>query len=329
MKALILFSGGLDSILAAYLMRKCSDVELYAVHFHHLFFHRSYNDRKQRLLKPLSEINIPCKEEGISREIIELVKNPGYGYGRNTNPCIDCKILMFRKAKSYMEKIGASFLVSGEVLGERPMSQRRGAFTLIENKADLRNLIFRPLSAGLLPVTIPEEKGWVSRSEFCSISGRSRKMQMELVSRFDIDWYPNPSGGCLLTDRGFSGRLKDLSLYSPDFSEHDVYLLKIGRHFRISSGAKLIVPKTDREQAVLLDYHAGPRVLFCPRQAVGRVALGAGVFSDKDILTGAGIAGFYTRERSPSTRIEVISEDGKKIISADPPPPGELDSYRV
>ncbi len=180
------------------------------------------------------------------RDYIEMLKNPKHGYGKNMNPCIDCKIFMLKKAKLFMEKIGASFLFSGEVLGQRPMSQRKNIMELIEKKAGVEGLLVRPLSARLLEPTIPECKGWIDRDKLLDIQGRGRKSQIELAREFGIKDYPSPAGGCCLTDPQFSTRLKDAFTHNED-TIPELSLLQVGRHFRLKSGAKLIAGRNEKE----------------------------------------------------------------------------------
>ena len=247
MKAISLFSGGLDSILATKLMLE-QGVDLEALHFRLAFCcgvdpENGSLDSRQ-IIKPLG---IPLKVIDVSKEMLEIVKHPMHGYGSNMNPCIDCKIFMMRKAKGLMGKVGASFLVTGEVLGERPMSQRKDAMFLIEKRADLQGLILRPLSARLLPPTVPEKEGWVDREKLLNIQGRSRKPQIQLAAHYGIEDYPAPAGGCLLTDPAFARRIKDLMAHQPEFNLPDVYLLKSGRHFRFSPKVKLVVGRNEIE----------------------------------------------------------------------------------
>jgi tRNA U34 2-thiouridine synthase MnmA/TrmU len=182
-----------------------------------------------------------------------MVKNPKYGYGSNMNPCIDCRILMFRKAKKYMQERGASFIFTGEVLGQRPMSQHKKALKIIEKESGLENLIVRPLSARLLKPTIPEEKGWIDREKLLSIQGRRRLPQMKLADELGIKDYPCPAGGCRLTDPNFAERLKE-AFEHKEYSLENIQLLRYGRHFRLDSGAKVIVGRNEEENKTLLRF---------------------------------------------------------------------------
>jgi tRNA-specific 2-thiouridylase len=274
MKAIALLSGGLDSTLAAKVMLE-QGIELEALNFLTVFCtctHRGETCLASQ--KAVNALGIPLKVFNVSKEYLDVVKHPEHGYGSNMNPCIDCRIFILRKAKAYMEEVKASFIVTGEVLGERPMSQRRDAMRLIEKEAGLDGLILRPLSARLLPASIPEKEGWVDRQKLLNIQGRSRKPQISLAEQFGIDDYPCPAGGCLLTDPQFARRMKDLMLHDPDFSLNDVHLLKVGRHFRLSPSVRLVVGRNEEENQKIetfsqegdlilnILYHPGPLSLL-------------------------------------------------------------------
>jgi tRNA-specific 2-thiouridylase len=248
MKAVSLFSGGLDSILAVKLIQN-QGIDVTAFHFVLPFYY--VEDEKQiRAVKTAHKLAIPIEIFRGGSDYIEMVKKPKHGYGKNMNPCIDCKIFMLKKARIFAEEIGASFLVSGEVLGQRPMSQRKKAMELIEKKAGVEGLLLRPLSAKLLPPTIPEKKGWVKRDNFCAFEGRSRKPQIQKAKELRLSDFPSPAGGCCLADLDFSIRLRDAFEHNEDsFSE--LQLLNFGRHFRLTSGAKLIVGRDEKENQII------------------------------------------------------------------------------
>ena len=248
MKAVGLFSGGLDSMLAVKLIQN-QGIEVTAFHFV-LPFNYIEEENQINAVKTATELNIPTETFHGGKEYIEIAKRPKHGYGKNMNPCIDCKIFIIKKAFSFMKKIGASFLFSGEVIGQRPMSQRKKALEIIEKEAGVEGFLLRPLSAKLLPITIPEEKGWVKREYFRDFEGRSRKPQIKLAEKFGITEYPSPAGGCLLTDFDFSIRLRDSFRHSED-SISELTLLNFGRHFRLKSGAKLIVGRDEKENQII------------------------------------------------------------------------------
>ena len=238
-KALILFSGGLDSILASLILKK-QKIKLLGITFKSYFF------SEKEAQKMAKKIGLSLRVIDFSKEHLKIVRNPKYGYGRYLNPCLDCHILMFKKAKDIMKKEKIDFVASGEVLGERLMSQTKKNLELIKKDSSLNGYLLRPLSAKLLESTIPEKKGFVNREKLLSISGRSRKKQIELAKKYKIKDYPTPSGGCLLTDSNFSQRLKDLLKICPNCQKNDIELLKLGRHL-IFTKIKIVVGRNRQE----------------------------------------------------------------------------------
>ncbi len=298
-KAIALLSGGLDSILAVKLILE-QRVAVEAVNFSTVFSCASPDVSHQEIKKTAEHLRVPLKIMDISREHLRLVKHPRYGYGKNMNPCIDCHILMLRQAGEYMKKVGASFLITGEVLGERPMSQRRDALRLIEKKSQWGGLILRPLSAKLLEPTIPEKEGWIEREKLLDIEGRSRKPQIELAAKFGIKDYPSPAGGCLLTDSIFSARLRDILQYSQT-NLSDIHLLKVGRHFRLSSQAKLVVGRNEEENTKLLTLAQPDDVCFQASDFLGPVALSRGELTEEEITTASSLTARYGKGKKEST----------------------------
>ena len=240
MKALSVFSGGLDSMLASEIVRALG-IEIQAFFFETPFFTAAKAKESAKIL------NLPIKIIDITRKHLEIVKKPKYGYGENMNPCIDCHAFMLRTAGEMLERENANFIITGEVLGQRPMSQNRKALSIIDTESGMKGLILRPLSAKLLPLSIPEEKAWVERDKLMDFSGRSRKPQMALAKSLNITRYPSPAGGCLLTDRIFSRRLRDLLSSDSGFGRRDIELLRLGRHFRIRPGTKVIIGRNRTE----------------------------------------------------------------------------------
>ena len=247
-KAVGLLSGGLDSTLAAKIMLE-QGIEVHAINFTSPFC--TCTPRSASCASVITSVrqlgNIPLKRFFLGNEYLALVKNPKFGHGRGMNPCIDCRIEKIRKAAQYMKEINASFLFTGEVLGQRPMSQTRKALEIIDRETGLGNLILRPLSAGHFKPTIPEINGWVNRENLLSIEGRSRKEQIKIAKDKDITDYPCPAGGCLLTDKNFAERLKDYFNYTEKIVHKDIQLLKIGRHFRLKNSDKIIVARDEAE----------------------------------------------------------------------------------
>jgi tRNA U34 2-thiouridine synthase MnmA/TrmU len=271
MKALSIFSGGLDSMLASALMRDLG-IEVQALIFETPFFPSQKAGRSARA------ITLPLKVINITERHLEVVKSPTHGYGENLNPCIDCHTLMLRMAGEMLEEEGAHFIISGEVVGQRPMSQNRKTLSLVASESGFEGHILRPLSAKLLPSTIPEEKGWVKRDELMDFSGRSRKPQMELARRFNITDYPSPAGGCLLTDKIFSRRLKDLFASGSNLEIREIELLKLGRHFRIGSSTKMIVGRNKMENQTIRSLSKETDLLLWPISVPGPTVLILGDF---------------------------------------------------
>ncbi len=239
-KAIGLFSGGLDSMLAVKLLQE-QGVEVIGYAFATPFF------GPEQAIKSADVVGIRLEVWEITEPYMEMMKAPRYGFGKNMNPCIDCHAMMFRLAGQKLEAHGARFLFSGEVVGERPFSQTRGALRAVGHLSGLGDLILRPLSAKLLEETTPEREGWVDRSRLEDIQGRSRKRQMALAERFGITEYPGPAGGCLLTEPNFSNRLRDLLRDQAHPRHRDLELLKVGRHLRSAEGCKVIVGRREAE----------------------------------------------------------------------------------
>lgn len=248
MKALALLSGGLDSILATKLVLD-QGIEVVAVYF----VLPVVAEKEDYAAKTAKRFGIPLIRVEVCDEYLEVIRSPKYGYGSGMNPCIDCRIYMLREAKKLAQEIEAQFIVTGDVLGERPMSQYRKALILEEKEAELEDMILRPLSAKVLPETIPEREGWVDRSKLLGIRGRSRKPQIALAEKFGLqDEYPSPSGGCLLTNKEFASKVRDLFAHKEKATTQDVLLLRIGRHFRFKE-YKIVVGRNEAENKLLLN----------------------------------------------------------------------------
>ena len=251
MKAIALFSGGLDSILATKLIID-QGIEVKGIWFSSIFFGPD-KGKWGKILKIVENFsNFSLEVVDISREFIEILKNPKYGFGKCANPCIDCRILMLKKAKEIMEREKASFVISGEVVGQRPFSQRRKIMKLIEEESSLKGLLLRPLCAKLLPLSIPEEKKWVDREKLLNISGRGRKEQIKLAEKLGIRNYLSPAGGCVLTDKQIGKRVKDLLLIKEDPDLNDFKIILHGRVFFFEDGTFFIVGRNKSENEILL-----------------------------------------------------------------------------
>ena len=282
MRAVALISGGLDSILAARLIKE-QGIEVIPLNFKIPFCHRDKNfSTAEKSFDTLTWDGLESKliSVDIGNEFLRLLDNPAHGFGSNMNPCIDCKILMLRKAKELMPELGAQFVVTGEVLGQRPMSQHRQALDKIAKSAGLEGLVLRPLSAKLLDETIIEKENWVNPLTLLNFNGRSRKPQIELAKNFNIKEYAQPAGGCLLTDQEFARRLKDIIKHK-ELNLDNIDLLKLGRHFRIAPEAKLVVGRDESEDKRLEELAKDGDWLFYPdEQLAGPTSLGRGEFNE-------------------------------------------------
>ncbi len=280
-KALVLFSGGLDSSLAVELLTR-QGIEVTALIFKSYFFNG------QRAINVCQKNKINYKVIEFADEHLAMVKNPKHGYGRAANPCIDCHALMLKKAKEIMEQEGYDFVATGEVLGQRPMSQNYQALHTVAKQSGLDGYLVRPLSAKCLPITQAEQDGLVDRQQLLNIQGRSRKRQLALAKSYGLSGFSSPAGGCLLTEKVFGQRLKELFNYHPDCDGNDVELLKHGRHFW-QDKVKIVVGRNEQENnqleklrrsgdvLITLDNYNGPTALVrnyspadIPDQAIER-----------------------------------------------------------
>ena len=247
-KAVALYSGGLDSTLAILIMMR-HGIDVTAITFLN-HFGCDISDRSSCSKDPFAasiKFGFTVKLSHLSEKFLDIVKNPKHGHGKNMNPCVDCRILMLKEAKQFMDLTGSDFLITGEVLGQRPMSQRKDSFPRIDKEADVKGLVVRPLCGKLLPPTVPEQNGLIQRDMLYDFNGRSRKPQMALAEEFGLTEYPAPAGGGLLTDPNYSYKLKDLFQHDKDPDYRDINFLRIGRHFRFSSDCKIIVGRNKEE----------------------------------------------------------------------------------
>ncbi len=251
-KALSLFSGGLDSILATRLVM-AQGIDVLAVQFVTPFFNYDVlQDVEAHKALMYKKYGINVRVVDISEGYLRLLHNPDHGFGKNFNPCIDCKIMMFRRAKALLKECGASFLISGEVLGQRPMSQRRDTMNVIERDSETKSLLLRPLCAQLLKETEAELQGWVDRSKLMKMSGRGRSAQIALAKEYGITDYPAPAGGCVLADPILSRRIKQLYadqsiLEAAQVSVLDVRVLLVGRQLLLPGGGWLILGRDEKD----------------------------------------------------------------------------------
>lgn len=342
-KALGMISGGLDSTLATKLMLDMG-VEVEGIHFSTGFcvteHTRNFKDPDKKTIRPnealrlAADLSIKVHILDISKNYLPVVINPKYGYGANLNPCIDCRIFMFKEMKGLLEKYGAKFMFTGEVLGQRPMSQYREAMKIIERDSGLAGLVLRPLSAALLDPTVPEVKGWVDRSKLLALTGRSRKPQVELAKEGGLSDYPQPAGGCCyLTDPQYAARLQDVfdSKGKENLTHEDVLLLKAGRHFRVSGKIKVIVGRNERENNFLKIYEKGRHVFRIhdfPSALV--LAENGGPLSPADIQTVAAIAVRYSDGKDlEKVAVEHQYGESKETVEAAAIDESRLEAWRV
>jgi len=304
MKALCLFSGGLDSILAVKLIQE-QGIDVVGIFFETPFF------CPQKATRSAQYIGLPLRIVDITDSILEIVLNPKHGHGKGLNPCIDCHALMFKIAGEMLKQEGAGFIISGEVLGQRPMSQNLRSLSIVSHDSGFKDLILRPLSAKRLPETLPEKQGWAIRERLLGISGRSRQPQMQLAKRFGIKEYPAPAGGCLLTEEVFSRRLKELISTSLGFSRRDVELLKWGRHFRVCKKAKVVVGRNQRENEMITSLRREGDTLLIVESFPGPTVLATGDLSAEEIKLAASMTVAYSDapvDQSVAVRVTRDSE---------------------
>lgn len=304
-RAISLISGGLDSAVATKLIIE-QGIEVIGLHFSSIFASKRDRQRGHMALRTARELGIEIITKNKGDDYIEIIKNPRYGYGKNMNPCIDCRIYMLRLTKELLSEMDASFVVTGEVLGQRPMSQRRNTIELIEKRSELKGLIVRPLSARLFPPTIPEEEGIIDRERLLDVSGRSRQVQYQLVETYGLSAFDLPGGGCLLTDPIFSRKLKDLMATDRDYTTKDIELLTVGRHFRLSPSAKFVVARNERENEQLATIVERPYIAVAPVDFKGpRGILKAEEPSEEVLLTSARILARYGKDVPGTATVEI------------------------
>ena len=288
-KALVLLSGGLDSILAVKLLLE-QGIEVQAINFRTNFCGPS------KARKAAEMLGVKLREVNIREEFLPILKNPRHGYGVGLNPCIDCHALMLKKAGEIMRAEGFDLVATGEVLGERPMSQHKQALDIVEKDADLKGYLLRPLSAKLLEPTIAEQSSLVDREKLLAISGRSRKTQMALAAQYGLKDYPSPAGGCALTQKDFAMRLEELMDNKSDFTPEDVDLVAVGRHFwleketlrqaqrinkllperseaKSKASVQIILGRSQEENEILVSVAKGSDILIVPDGWPGPTAL--------------------------------------------------------
>jgi tRNA-uridine 2-sulfurtransferase len=325
MKALGLLSGGLDSTLAIKLVLE-SGVEVEALNFSTPFC----QGRKDGFGAPeaAKAFNVPLTVFQTDVDYLKMIRNPKFGYGKNINPCVDCKIFMLKKAKKYAKEIGAQFIFTGEVLGQRPMSQHREALDTIEREAGLKGKLVRPLSGKLLPPTEAEKKGYLNEKSLRSISGRSRKPQIEMTKEFKIVQYQCASGGCLLTERDYANKLRDLFQHKKRIVNDDVNILKVGRHFRFGNN-KIVVGRNESENEVLLKSKKATEYYFEVPKCGSPTTILQGPKTKAAIIKAAGLTAFHSDKKTGDVQVTYGRSSLNKTITVTVPTLEAVDALRI
>jgi hypothetical protein len=324
-KALALLSGGLDSTLAAKLLLE-QGIDVEAINFVSPFCLCGKGGCGAS--KVAERFNIPLKVVSVGEDYLKIVRKPKHGYGRNMNPCIDCRIFMLKKAKKYAQETRAAFIFTGEVLDERPMSQHLKALRMIEQEAGLRNRILRPLSAKLLPETSIEKRGLVDRHKLLDIHGRSRKKQIELAKEFSIADYPCPAGGCLLTYKEFADKVRDLFKYKKRVTMKDIALLKLGRHLRFEKN-KIVVGRNESENKALLQTKSPSDYYFEVPNCGSPITILQGTKTKEAIEKAAALTAYYSDEKDAQVLVRFGENRLNRTIKVSRPNKEEVDKLRI
>lgn len=315
-KCVALLSGGLDSMLAIRIMQE-QGLEVEALNFKTIF-----TCCQETAGQSARELGVNLTVIGPQDDYLDIVRRPRFGYGRGANPCVDCRIYMFDLAHKLMSDIGASFLVSGEVSGQRPMSQKRRDLLAIGYHSDTEDLLLRPLSAKLLPPTLPEREGWVNREQLYGFSGRGRKELIELAKQLGISRIPTPSTGCALTEVKFSNKVFDLLRAPIQGSRWDFELLRIGRHFRLDPTTKVIVGRSEVDNRQLEYMHSVPEAtssaLLLPTGFAGPTAIVTGPLTAEALQFASGLVARYSKvESEQPLKIRLRTRDDESTMEID------------
>ena len=329
-QAIAAFSGGLDSILAALVVRRAG-IDVTLLHVQHLF---SADERgRERLATAADQAGLPLLVVDVSADHLETIRYPKHGYGQGMNPCIDCRIFMLKVAKRVMEERGAQFVVTGEVLGQRPKSQHHKALLSAAEESGLGDRLLRPLCANLLPDTLPVMQGWLRKEDLFSIQGRSRQIQMALAKELGVDDYPQPAGGCVLIEKAYAARVRDAFEHvGRDAVDVEAFrLLMLGRHFRLSDDVKLVIGR-DHEENQRLATFAGDRLRIDPSDVMGPTALVEGSPSEEELRFCCRLVARYSDHADRSAiPMAVGSASGERSLEVTPLAPDDprIARYRI
>ena len=316
-KAIAAFSGGLDSILAATLIARLG-VDVTLLHVQHLF--SADEAGRARLCAAAEVIGLPLRIEDASAEHLDVIRHPRHGYGRGMNPCVDCRIFMLRIAKRVMEEEGAKFVVTGEVLGQRPKSQHHRALQQAAEESGLGDRLVRPLCANLLPETLPVREGWLHRKDLYAIQGRSREAQMALANELGISDYPQPAGGCVLIEKTYAARVRDAFAHvGRDQVDVEAFrLMKVGRHFRLSATTKVIIGR-NRDENEALEAFSVSRTRIDPLDAMGPTTLVEGKPTEEEIRLAAALTARYAdHDGRPTIAMRIVEANAERTMDVAP-----------
>lgn len=345
-RAVAMLSGGLDSTLATALVQR-QGIEVIGVNFSTGFCRSDHKRQVRRAgtdpqklrneaLRTGAEFEVPVHVIDIAAGYLDALRHPKYGYGKNCNPCIDCRAMMMRRAGAFMEEIGAHFVFTGEVLGQRPKSQTRRAMNIVAQESGLGDRLLRPLSARLLPPTFPEREGWIDRGALLALSGRDRNPQLRLAEQWGLQRVAQPAGGCcLLTDAGYANRVFDLFAHGrrDDLDHDDLLLCKVGRHFRIAPNTKLVVARFEEENTFLRNF-GGHRPLLevvGHNGPIGLLDTARGAELDAStIRRAAGVLARYGQgKHEPRVVVALTWDDVRTEIEVTPFAPAEVEAWML
>ena len=331
-KALALYSGGLDSLVACRVIME-QGIAVTAIHFITPFFGYDKKGREKEVeAHALKHYGINLTIIDVSKDFLTIVKKPRHGYGKNLNPCVDCKIFLLSKARECMKDEGASFLITGEVLGQRPMSQRRDTLRIIERDSGTEGILLRPLSAKRLKPTIPEERGWVDRNKLLDFAGRGRTLQMALAKKFGITHYATPAGGCLLTNEHTVARIQWFFDHTADATVNDMLLATVGRHFALDHETLLVVGRCEKENLQISQLAQTGDVTLELAYNPGPLSLLRGPITPDIVERAASITVRYSKARLENQVKVVVRKEGtlsKEELTVDPIPDHRIKDWQI